>query len=395
MPPSNHRIEHLVNPRRPWAAAGPPEDLDAVLAFHRSLPGYAPTPLHSLDRLAERLGLNRIWIKDEGLRYGLKAFKALGAAYGLCRALGRRLDLSADALTFDLFQSPDLRDRLAATTCATATDGNHGRALAWAARHLGCRSVVYMPGGTSTARIANVEMFGARVTVVDGTYDDAVARATADARRNGWLLVQDMAWDGYEEIPAWIMDGYRTIAAECFQVLGNRKPSHVVLQAGVGSFAAAIQTDLLARFGDVRPTTVVVEPDRAACFYASMAAGGGRARKVAGDLKTIMAGLACGMPSTLAWEILSKSADLFVACPDRVACRGMRVLGNPLAGDPAVVSGESGAVGLGLIYETMTDPGLVDLKAAIGLDEASQVLLISTEADTDPQMYRRVVWGDG
>ena len=260
---------------------------------------------------------------------------------------------------------------------------------------MGCRAVIFMPKGTSAARIANVEMFGAQVKIVDGTYDDAVAQARADAQGHGWVLVQDMAWDGYEEIPAWIMAGYRTIVAECFEVLGHRKPSHVVLQAGVGSFAAAVQADLLARFGDARPTTIIVEPDRAACFYESMAAGGGQARKATGDLQTIMAGLACGMPSTLAWEVLSQTADLFVACPDRVACRGMRVLGNPLDGDPAVVSGESGAVGLGLVYETLTDPALVDLKEAMGLNQASEVLVISTEADTDPEMYRRVVWGDG
>ena len=137
----------------------------------------------------------------------------------------------------------------------------------------------------------------------------------------------------------------------------------------------------------------MVEPTRAACFYESMAAGDGRARPAAGDMHTIMAGLACGVPSTHAWELLSRHAQAFAACPDRVARRGMRVLGNPLWGDPAIVSGESGAVGLGLVYEAMTDPALADLKQALGLDQGSRVLVFSTEADTDPQMYRRVVWG--
>ncbi len=392
MPPSHDSILYLANPRRPWDGPLPNLDLEAALAFHRSLPDYAPTPLHRLDRLAAHLGLQAIWVKDEGARYGLKAFKALGAAYGLCRALAQRFGLCADGLTFERFRSPALRDRLARITCVSATDGNHGRALAWAAHRLGCGAEIYMPRGTSAARIANVEMFGARATVVDGTYDDAVARAAGDARRNGWLLVQDMAWEGYTEIPAWIMAGYRLIAAESLSVLGGR-PTHVVLQAGVGSFAAAVQADLLARFADARPVTVVVEPTRAACFYESMAAADGRARAATGDLDTIMAGLACGVPSTLAWDILAPSADLFTACPDRVARRGMRVLGNPLAGDPAVVSGESGAVGLGLIYEVLSDPALADLKRLMGLDRASEVLVISTEADTDPQMYRRVVWG--
>ena len=386
-------LSFIVNPRRSLNQHLDGDEPASALNFHRSLPDYAPTPLYGLDRLAAHLGLAKIWLKDEGERFRLKAFKALGATYALCRALARRLDITAAPLTLADFEFPWTRARLAGITCVTATDGNHGRAVAWAAQRLGCRAAVYMPRGTSPARIANVEMFGAAVTIIDGTYDDAVARAADHARRNGWLLVQDTAWSGYEEIPAWIMAGYRTLAAECFAVLGDRMPTHVVLQAGVGSFAAAVQTDLLARFGALRPMTIVAEPTRAACFYESMAAGDGIARPARGDMNTIMAGLACGVPSTLAWEVLSASADLFAACPDRVARRGMRVLGNPLTGDPALVSGESGAVGLGLVFEAMTDPALSDLKQAMGLDARSEVLVVSTEADTDPEIYRRVVWG--
>ena len=386
-------ISFIANPRRFVNQRLDSDAAASALNFYRSLPDYAPTPLHSLDRLAAHLGLASLWLKDEGERFGLKAFKALGATYALCRALARRLDITAAPLTLAAFAPPWARSRLAGITCVTATDGNHGRAVAWAARRLGCRAAVYMPRGTSPARVANVEMFGAAVTVIDGTYDDAVALAADHARRNGWLLIQDTAWSGYEEIPAWIMAGYQTLAAECFAVIGDRVPTHVVLQAGVGSFAAAFQTDLLARFGALRPMTIVVEPTQAACFYESMTAGNGIARPARGDMNTIMAGLACGVPSTLAWEVLSASADLFAACPDRVARRGMRVLGNPLTGDPAVVSGESGAVGLGLVYEAMTDPALSDLKQAMGLNACSRVLVVSTEADTDPEMYRRVVWG--
>jgi diaminopropionate ammonia-lyase len=369
----------------------PPDD---ALAFYRSLPDYRPTPLAALDRLAARLGLGGIWVKDEGRRFGLKAFKAMGAAYGLCRALAARLKIAAAPLTLSVLTDPGLAVRTGQITCITATDGNHGRAVAWAAQRLGCRAVVYMPRGTVQARIDNIRMFGAAVEVVDGTYDQAVAMAAESAEKNDWLLIQDTVGESCEQVPRWIMDGYRIIARECLQALDGDLPTHVILQAGVGSFAAAIQTELTASPGPRRPHTTVVEPARAACFYQSALAGDGRPRRVEGDLNTIMAGLACGVPNPVAWEILRSGAGLFVACDDRVARRGMRVLGNPLEGDPAVISGESGAVGLGLIYEAMTDPRLADLRQAMGLNHGSKVLVFSTEADTDPVMYRRVVWGD-
>lgn len=213
--------------------------------------------------------------------------------------------------------------------------------------------------------------------------------------KNGWLLIQDTIGEGHEQVARWIMDGYRILARECLAALAGDLPTHVMLQAGVGSFAAAIQAELTASLGARRPHATVVEPARAACFYRSALAGDGRPREAEGDLDTIMAGLACGVPSPLAWDILWSGADLFTACADRVARRGMRVLGNPLEGDPAVISGESGAVGLGLVYEAMTDPRLADLRQALGLDHGSKVLVFSTEADTDPVMYRRVVWGEG
>ena len=367
--------------------------LDEALAFYRSLPDYAPTPLAALDGLAAHLGLGRIWVKDEGRRFGLKAFKAMGAAYGLCRALAARLEIEAGPLTLAALADPSLAPRLARITCITATDGNHGRAVAWAAQRIGCRAVVYMPRGTVPARIDNVRMFGADVAVVDGTYDQAVALAAEAAKAHDWLLIQDTVEAGCEQVARWIMDGYRILAHECLETLGGDIPTHVILQAGVGSFAASIQAELMARLGRRRPHTTVVEPARAACFYQSALAGDGRPHRAQGNLETIMAGLACGVPNPLAWDILWPSADLFVACDDRVARRGMRVLGNPLEGDPAVISGESGAVGLGLVYEAMTHPGLADLRQALGLDGESKVLVFSTEADTDPVMYRRVVWG--
>jgi diaminopropionate ammonia-lyase len=367
--------------------------LDDVLAFYRSLPDYTPTPLTALDRLAAHLGLKRIWVKDEGRRFGLKAFKAMGATYGLCRALAARLKIEAAPLTLAALTDPNLASRLGQVTCITATDGNHGRAVAWAAQRIGCRAVIFMPRNTAQARIDNIRMFGAAVEVIDGTYDEAVILAAETADRNGWLLIQDTVEKNGEQVARWIMDGYRILARECLEALENEAPTHVILQAGVGSFAAAIQAELMARLGHRRPHTTLAEPSRAACFYQSALAGDGKPHRAEGNLDTIMAGLACGVPSPLAWDILWPSANLFAACPDGVARRGMRVLGNPLSGDPAVISGESGAVGLGLVYEAMTDPRLAGLRQTMGLDHGARVLVFSTEADTDPVMYRQVVWG--
>jgi len=221
-----------------------------------------------------------------------------------------------------------------------------------------------------------------------------VKLAAQDAARNGWLLVQDTAMPGYEDIPRRVMQGYLTMFEEALAEAGDPMPTHVFVQCGVGSLAAACQAYLVERFGANRPQVVVVESDRAACFYQSMQAGDGRSHPVTGPLDTIMAGLACGEPSLTAWDILKDWADVFVACPDRVTCRGMRVLGNPLPGDPRVVSGESGAVTTGLLFEACRSGDGKPLKTALALNERSRVLLFSTEGDTDPEMYRRIVWGD-
>ena len=365
----------------------------SVRKFHQTFPDYTPTPLVKLAHLADMLRVSKIWIKDESHRFGLNAFKVLGASHGLAYLIAQRLKMNAQELFFDLLHAPSAKEKLADTTFVTATDGNHGRAVAWAAQQLGCNAVVYLPKGTSTARYEAIKSHGAQTLIIDGTYDDAVQQAVEQAQKQGWILLQDTAREGYEEIPLKIMQGYLTILHEALEQLEGEIPTHVFVQCGVGSLAAASQAYLFELFGDERPLFAVVEPTRAACFYEPMATHKRTPKKLSSNLNTIMAGLACGEPSTLAWKILRDYADVFVACPDYVAMRGMRILGNPLQGDERIISGESGAVTLGLLTTVLAQASCRKIAKALSLDETSKVLLLSTEGDTDPSMYRKIVWG--
>lgn len=361
--------------------------------FHETMPDYQPTPLPSLVELSKYLKVDKIWVKDESHRFGLNAFKVLGASYAITSALSERIGCENRPVSLSLFQNSEAQRQLRQTTVITATDGNHGRAVAWSAQQLGCNSVVYMPKGSSRIRLENIRACGAKASMIDGNYDDAVRLAAKKAEENDWILMQDTAWPGYKSIPLLIMQGYLTMFDEAFEQLGDDVPTHVFIQCGVGSFAASLQAYLVAKLGDDRPLVAIVEPTKAACFYESIVAGDGKPRKAKGNLHTIMAGLACGEPSTLAWEILRDYTDVFIACSDDPAIRGMRVLGNPLVGDDRIVSGESGAVTLGLVYELMRNPSFVALKKALHLDNKSKILLFSTEGDTDPDKYREIVWG--
>lgn len=363
-----------------------------VVNFHRGFPRYAVTPLHSLDALAAELSVRKIWVKDESARFGLNAFKGLGGSYAIGKYLSEKLGLSMQTATFELLTSPEIKKQLGELTFVTATDGNHGRGVAWAARQLGHKAVVYMPQGSAVARLENIRAEGAEAMITDGNYDDAVRLASRKADENGWILVQDTAWDGYEQIPLWIMQGYATIINEVMAQLEGEVPTHVFLQAGVGSFAGSVLGYLVENLGEKCPAAVIVEPDKADCLYQSIVAGDGEPHAVTGQLDTIMAGLACGEPSTISWGILRDNAVLFVSCPDYVAAQGMRVLGNPLCGDPRVVSGESGAVGLGLISLMAENEQLRQAMRSINLNQEAKILIISTEGDTDPVRYRDIVW---
>ncbi len=371
------------------------EAAERAQRFHAGFPGYAPTPLMRLDGLAGALGLGRVYVKDESRRFDLNAFKVLGGGYAMGCCLAEKLGRRIDDCSFDFLSSAQTRKQLGEVTFITATDGNHGRGVAWMARRLGQRCVVYMPKGTAPERLENVRRQGAQASILDCNYDGCVHLAEKHARENGWILTQDTAWDGYEEIPTRIMQGYTTIAREIdaqFEEMGEDAPTHILLQAGVGSFAAAMLGYYAAKRGDARPLSVIVEPKAADCILRTARANDGKLRFVTGDMPTIMAGLACGEPSTVSWRILDAYADAFLSMPDSAAAGGMRMLGNPLPGDERVISGESGASTAGALREIMVNPALAELREKLNFGPEARVLLISTEGDTDRENYRRIVW---
>ncbi|NLO50395.1 MAG: diaminopropionate ammonia-lyase [Bacteroidales bacterium] len=361
--------------------------------FHRQIPGFEATPLRRLSALAAKTGVKEILVKDESLRLGLNAFKVLGGSYAIYKRL-QQIHAKGQQLAFDEMRSSNLYADGEPQVFVAATDGNHGIGVAWAARELGYKAIIYVHQLTSGARIEAIARQGARVVVVPGTYDDAVREAGADAEKNGWQVISDTSWEGYEEIPAWVMQGYTTMLAEAQQqmkAMAISKPTHVFVQGGVGALAAATVGYFKQLYYDNPPRFVVTEPEAAACLYSSCRIADGKPHSFPGDLDTIMAGLACGDPSPLAWNILRDYADVFITCPDYVAARGMRVYGAPAGADPRVISGESGAVTLGALL-TITEPKYAALRQKIGLDKNAQVLLINTEGDTDPQDYLKIVW---
>jgi len=362
----------------------------SVVNFHKSLPNYKPTPLIRLSSLADKLGIEGLLVKDESQRFDLNAFKVLGASYAIAKVIGNELNLNDDELTFERIVSE--QSKFKKITFATATDGNHGRAVAWTAEKFGCKAVVYLPKGSSLARLKAIKQFGAEASIINQNYDDTVIYAEKTAKENGWILLQDTSWAGYEEVPIHIMQGYFTLITEFLCQEQEIWPTHVFLQAGVGSLAAAILACLCSFTDKTTPIFAVVEPHGAPCLYESIKSCDGKPFKVTGDLPTIMAGLACGEPSHIGLPILNAAASAFIKCSDDVARRGMRVLGNPLAGDQAIISGESGAVTLGLVYELLSNKRYSHLKEDLCITNNSKILLFSTEGATDPEAYREVVW---
>ena len=371
------------------------DNVSTARAFHKSFPQYAVTPLARLDGMAARLGLGNLFVKDESYRFGLNAFKVLGGAFAMARYIAGEMGRDIGEMNYAYLTSAQFRRDFGQATFFTATDGNHGRGVAWAANKLGQKAVVHMPKGSAKMRFDNIAREGAKVTIEEMNYDDCVRLAAREAAQTEHgVVVQDTAWEGYEEIPAWIMQGYGSMAQEAVEqlrALEVNRPTHVFVQAGVGSLASAVVGFFANLFPSNPPKFVIMEAESAACLYKGACQGDGSPAIVTGDLPTIMAGLACGEPNTLGWDILRNHADAFLACPDWVSATGMRMLAAPLRGDPAVTSGESGAVGMGVVAALMTDPAYAGLKEALQLNRDSAVLLFSTEGDTDPEKYRRIV----
>ncbi len=364
-----------------------------TLRYHRSFPSYQATPLANLKDTARLLGLKGLYVKDESYRFGLNAFKSLGGSFCIGQYIARRLGKEMEEMDYQTLTSPETRQALGELTFVTATDGNHGRGIAWTAHMLGQKAVVYMPKGSVHERLERIQALGAQAEITDLTYDEAVQFAANCQEKQGWILVQDTAWEGYEEIPRWIMQGYTTMALEALNQLGEGvKPTHIFLQAGVGAMAGALAGFFADYYQEAKPILTIVEPNRADCIFRTAQAQDSHLHSIPGDLNTIMAGLACGTPCTIGWEQLEEFADHFLSLPDEIAAKGMRVLGNPAGGDPKVISGESGAVTTGLVAEIMQNPRLADLRQRLHLDADSRVLCFSTEGDTDGDNYRKIVW---
>jgi diaminopropionate ammonia-lyase len=335
------------------------DDLSAVRRFYSSQADAPATPLHRLAGLAAQLGLNEILLKDESHRFGLPAFKILGTRYAVAR----------------------LRDRGPLGDLACATAGNHGRAVARAARLAGLTAHVYVPRGTAPARIAAIQDEGAHVVQPDADYDDCVRLMARDAGARGWTIVSDTAWPGYEQVPKWIMGGYTWLLEEAARDWGAAPPDVVIVQAGVGSLAGAVAGWLEATLGAARPRLVVVEPHGSACVAASLRAG--RRVSLERTEPTSMAGLRCAEVSPLAWPMLARRVDAAVQIGEDDARRAMDALARPVQDDPAVVAGASGAAGLAGLMRLVRDPALAGARKSLGLTPARRVLVINTEGPTD------------
>ena len=372
------------------------ENVTKANEFHKSFPQYSVTPLQKLSALASYLGVKGIYCKDESYRFGLNAFKVLGGSYAMGRYIAKELGRDISQLPYNVLSSDKLREEFGQATFFTATDGNHGRGVAWAAKRLGQKAVVRMPKGTTKTRFDNIAKEGAEVTIEELNYDDCVRMAAAEAAKTEHgIIVQDTAWAGYEEIPSWILQGYGTLVLEADKQLkenGVDRPTHVFVQAGVGSLAGAVVGYFAHKYKENPPVMVVCEASAADCLYRSAVQADGNLVNVTGDLQTIMAGLACGEGNTIGWDILKNHVTVFASCPDWMSAKATRIYANPLENDPHIISGESGSVPLGLAYTALHDEDAKDLKEALKLDENSNILVISTEGDTDPVRYREIVW---
>ncbi len=350
-------------------------------------PGYAVTRLCSLPTLARMAGVASIHYKDEGSRFGLGSFKGLGGAYAvarqLCRVLSQRLGRVVSPA--ELQRDPALRQACADITVTCATDGNHGRSVAWGAQMLGCRCVIYIHATVSEGRKDAIARYGAQVVRTAGNYDDSVQQADRDAKANGWFVISDTSYPGYMDVPRDVMQGYQLMVHEAVSAL-PQWPTHVFVQAGVGGFAAAVCAYFWERNSAQRPVFVVVEPERADCLLQSARAG--EVVAVKGELDTLMAGLACGEVSLLAWEILATGANAFCTIPDAAAVEAMRLLASPQGGDPVIVAGESAVAGLAAALLCAQDSAA---RATLGLGPDSRVLLFGSEGDTDPALYQQLV----
>ncbi len=350
--------------------------------------GYEATPLVSLSGLASGIGVDRIDYKHEGPRFGLGSFKALGGSYAALRVLQRELSkrLGQDVSLEEIREGAH-KQACAGITLVSATDGNHGRSLAWGCQRFGAPCRIYIHAEVSEGRAAAMRELGAEVIRIDGDYDASVLLAKQEAEDNGWFVVSDTSWEGYTEPPRDVMAGYSVMTREACEAL-EQPPTHVFLQGGVGGLAASVAAALRQFYGAESPRVVIVEPELAACLFDSAKAG--KATNFAIKEETIMAGLSCGEPSEMAWEILAEEATDFVTIPDSIVAPAVRLLANGETGDPVVEAGESAVAGLAALIAACKAP---EMKKTLGLDESARVLLIGSEGVTDPAIYAAIMEG--
>lgn len=356
-----------------------------VRRLHESLDVYTVTPLVELKNFAAAKKIRTLYVKDEATRFGLKAFKGLGGIWAIYKIISRELGLENPTLD-EIFSRRAELDKL---TFITTTDGNHGKGVSWAAGLFGCKSFVYMPRGTVEIRAQAIRDAGsATVKITDMSYDDCVKFTARLAEENHWHLIQDTSWDGYEEIPAQIMLGYSTLAYEALRQMNHQRPTHIFLQAGVGSMAGAIAAVFAENFKDNPPRITIVEPTEVACFYETMRIGDGLIHSATGNSQTMMAGLNCATPCEIAWKILRRYCADSATISDDIAADAMRQLANPLGDDEKIISGESGCAGFALANAVLNSP---ELRRALEIDENSIIFVINTEGATDPDNYEKIL----
>ncbi|BBB29155.1 diaminopropionate ammonia-lyase [Neptunomonas japonica] len=358
-----------------------------AIADIKTWPAYSETPLHSLAAMAKDAGLGALWYKDESLRFGLKSFKALGGAYAVACQLQNVLEaqLGKRPSIAELLDG-QLKDALSEIVVSCATDGNHGRSVAWGAQMFGCGCVIYIHRDVSEGRKQAMQAYDAEVIRITGNYDESVRQADLDAKANGRIIVSDTSYEGYMEVPKDVALGYTVMLAEIVEQLEGEIPTHVFIQGGVGGLASAVAGYFWDLWGERRPRFVVVEPVEANCLQLSAKAG--KPVVVDGDLNTLMAGLACGEVSALAWEILSNGADDFMTLSEEAVAETMRMLAKGYKSDPAIEAGESAVPGLAAaVIAAQQD----EFSSALNLNAKSKVLVIGTEGATDPELYKQLV----
>jgi diaminopropionate ammonia-lyase len=363
--------------------------IDAAKKQIKTWPGYCPTPLIRLDKLSTDIGINNILYKDESGRFGLSSFKALGGAYAVVRLLEQKIceHEKMDTISTEALKDKEHRKLLSDITVCSATDGNHGRSVAWGAKRFDCQCVIYIHAEVSEGREKALQALGAKVIRIDGNYDDSVHGCAQDAGNNSWFVVSDTSYPGYRQVPKNVMAGYTVMADEVIDQLDGVIPTHVFVQGGVGGLAAAICATYWLTWGEQRPRLVVVEPDLAPCLFRSTE--NGQATGIAIEQETIMAGLSCGEVSELAWEILSHRADDFLTIPDDFVAPAMRKLAWREFCDQSIEAGESAVAGLTALVAARSN---TELSNKLALNETSRVLVFGTEGATDRAICNSIVF---